>query len=138
MLQKCYLLLRLVKTTTNCVTSVTDLVHYLTTLPIVNLLDTRSQELIKSKSDPKAGDGWEYYVDGIRLERVKSGWHGLAERIPARENVFNNVYKLFSMSSLWRSPIVGQVLGQSKLVPFRSEIVLSPLSTPFSYQATGV
>ncbi len=44
----------------------------------------------------------------------------------------------FSANGLWCSPIFGQVLGQSKLVPFRSEIVLFPLSTPFSYQLVGV
>ncbi len=39
---------------------------------------------------------------------------------------------------LWCSPNLGQVLGQSKLVSSGSEIVLSPLSTPFVYHTPGV
>ena len=37
-----------------------------------------------------------------------------------------------------KSPNLGQVLGQSKLVRFKSEIALFSLSAPFSYQAAGV
>ena len=80
-------------------------VNYLLTLDIVLPLDEQAKRLIKGKSAADTGDGWEYYIDGIKLKRVKGGWHGLAERMPARENVFDNLYKLFSINShpTWHS-----------------------------------
>lgn len=46
--------------------------------------------------------------------------------------------KIKTLIKLWCSPIVGQVLGQSKLVSFGRRSVFFSLSTPFSYQETGV
>ena len=85
--------------------SLEDTVNHMLTLDIVAALDEQSKSLIRSKLDVKSGDHWEYYVNGTRLDRVKGGWHGLAERMPAGVNVFNNLYKLFSINShpTWHS-----------------------------------
>ena len=72
-------------------------------------------------------------------QQVSNDKKGIAEFLKRlRQQTKATISQYLFCLELWRSPIVGQVLGQSKLVPFRSEIVLSPLSTPFSYQATGV
>ncbi|SFE52054.1 hypothetical protein [Spirosoma endophyticum] len=85
--------------------NIDETVNYLMELSIVQSLDSQSQTTIKGKSDPRTGDGWQYYVEGIKLKRVEGGWHGLANRMPAREKVFTNLYKLFSLNShpTWHS-----------------------------------